>query len=352
VNDDRRDLVRTVLAVLFIAALIVSMLWILRPFLLALVWATAIVTATWPLMLRVESRLGGRRGATVAVMVLVMLLAFILPLALAVGSIASHVDTIVGWVTALPEISLPPAPAWVSEVPLAGERIAAAWDGLAAAGTEAIFARLAPYSGKAAAWLWASAGGVGAAFLHILLTIVIAAILYAHGERAAEDMRRFGRRLAGERGERMVLLAAQSVRAVALGVIVTALVQSALAGVGLALAGIPFAMMLTGVAFLLCIAQLGPLPVLVPAVIWLYSTGRPGWGTALLVWSVFVGTFDNFLRPWLIKRGANLSLLLIFAGVIGGLVAFGVVGLFVGPVVLAVGYTLFTEWVSAEPDSR
>ena len=147
----------------------------------------------------------------------------------------------------------------------------------------------------------------------------------------------------------MVTLAGQSVRAVALGVVVTALVQTTLGGIGLAVAGIPFATMLTGMIFLLCIAQLGPILVMIPATIWLYSTGSTGWGTVLLVWSIAVGVIDNFLKPILIKRGADLPILLIFAGVLGGLLAFGVIGLFVGPVVLAVTYTLLGSWVKGDP---
>jgi len=157
---------------------------------------------------------------------------------------------------------------------------------------------------------------------------------------------RIGRLLAGGRGEEVVLLAGQAIRAVALGVVVTAVVQSVLAGLGLFVAGIPFAGFLTAVSLLLCIAQLGPILVLVPAVIWLFWTGQPAWGTALLVWSIPVVTLDNVLRPILIRKGADLPLLLIFAGVIGGLIAFGMVGLFIGPVVLAVAYTLLNDWVA------
>jgi predicted PurR-regulated permease PerM len=142
-----------------------------------------------------------------------------------------------------------------------------------------------------------------------------------------------------------MILAGQSIRAVALGVVVTALVQTILAGVGLAVAGIPFAGLLTAVILLLCIAQVGPILVLVPSVIWLFWTGATGWGTALAIWTVVVGTLDNILRPLLIRRGADLPLLLIFAGVIGGLIAFGIIGLFVGPVMLAVTYTLLKEWI-------
>jgi predicted PurR-regulated permease PerM len=135
---------------------------------------------------------------------------------------------------------------------------------------------------------------------------------------------------------------------VALGVVVTALAQSLLGGIGLAISGVPFAALLTGLMFFLCIAQLGPTLVLAPAVIWLYWSGETAWGTVLLVFAVVAGTIDNFLRPLLIKMGADLPLLLIFAGVIGGLISFGLIGIFVGPVVLAVAYTLFQAWLDDE----
>jgi predicted PurR-regulated permease PerM len=128
-------------------------------------------------------------------------------------------------------------------------------------------------------------------------------------------------------------------------VVVTALVQSALAGLGLWVCGVPHPGLLTAAVFVLCIAQLGPFPVLVPAVIWMFGTENLGWATALLVWSVPVGIMDNFLRPVLIRRGVDLPLLLIIAGVIGGLIGFGVIGLFVGPVILAVTYTMLKAWI-------
>jgi len=145
-----------------------------------------------------------------------------------------------------------------------------------------------------------------------------------------------------------VHLAAQAVRGVALGVVVTAIVQSGLAGIGLAIAGVPFATLLTALMFILAVAQVGPAPVLIPAVIWVYAKSGGVWGSVFLVWAAFCGLLDNFLRPVLIRRGADLPLLVIFTGVIGGLIAFGVIGLFIGPVVLAVAYTLLADWVSAD----
>ena len=158
--------------------------------------------------------------------------------------------------------------------------------------------------------------------------------------------RRFGTRLAGERGESVLRLAGQAIRGVALGVVVTAIVQSVLGGLGLLIAGVPFVPLLTAVMFILCIAQVGPFFVLAPSVIWVFYTGRIGFGIFLLVWTLVVGTLDNVLRPILIRRGADLPLLLVFAGVLGGLFAFGLIGIFVGPVILAVTYTLAENWAS------
>ncbi|MGC4000802.1 MAG: AI-2E family transporter [Anaeromyxobacter sp.] len=198
---------------------------------------------------------------------------------------------------------------------------------------------------EATRWIAASAGGLGAAVVQLLLTVVISAILWSSGEAAARGVLRFLRRLAGDQGEKVGVLAAKAIRAVALGIVVTALAQTLLAGVGLAVAQVPHASVLTAVAFVLCIAQLGPMLVLAPTAIWLFSTGAPVRGTLLLVFAVVAGLLDNVLRPVLIRKGADLPLLLIMAGVIGGLFAFGVVGLFVGPVLLAVTWTLLSSWV-------
>jgi predicted PurR-regulated permease PerM len=220
---------------------------------------------------------------------------------------------------------------------------------IAAAGTSGLASYVAPYAADAAQWAARALGGIGTFALQALLTIIIATILYTRGETAREALIRFGRRLAGDRGEEVVLLAGRAIRAVALGVVVTALVQTTLAGIGLALAGVPFAGLLTAITLLLCIAQIGPILVLVPAIVWLFYNGSTVTATLFLVWSIVVGALDNVLRPILIRRGANLPLLLIFAGVIGGLVAFGIVGLFIGPMALAIAYTLLGEWI-AEAD--
>jgi predicted PurR-regulated permease PerM len=345
-RDGGSDITRVVLGVLALATLIGGSLWILRPFLGALLWGVMIVVATWPLFLRIEGWLGGRRALTVAVMTIALLLLLVLPLTLAIGVLVSNADTLLGWARALSSLQLPPLPDWAARLPLVGEPIAGAWQQIGELSNRELLDRAAPYAADLAGWLLARIGGLGFVIVEFLLTVVVAAIVSANGEQVARFLLRFARRMAGERGENTARLAARAIRGVALGVVGTALIQAALAGIGLAIAGVPFAGLLTAVAFLLTVAQLGVVLVLLPAVIWVFATGSTGIAIFFLAWSIFVTTVDNFIRPLLIKKGADLSLVLIFAGVIGGLLTFGIIGIFVGPVLLAVSWTLLQSWVN------
>jgi predicted PurR-regulated permease PerM len=343
-----QDITRYTLAVLFIAMLIAASFWILSPFLTAIAWASTIVIATWPLMLRVQARLWGKRALAVLVMTVLLLLLLVIPLSLAIASIVAHASDIVGWARSLATFTMPAPPDWIGQIPLVGPKLAAQWQQLAAVGPGVLSERLAPYARTIVSWLIAQAGSVGLMVVQFLLTVIISAVLYASGEQAATGVIRFARRLAGQHGENAIILAGRAVRGVALGVVVTALIQTILGGIGLGLSGVPAAALLTGVLFILCVAQLGPMLVLIPAVVWLFWEGHTLWGSIMVVWSIIVGTIDNFIRPILIKKGADLPLLLIFAGVIGGLIAFGIIGLFIGPVLLAVTYTLLKTWVAGD----
>jgi predicted PurR-regulated permease PerM len=340
------DLTRTILAILCIFLLIAGTLWVMRPFLAALIWATMIVVATWPLLKSLERRLGGRRALAVTVMTLGMLLLFVIPLWLAIGTIAEHATDIVSVVKKFFSTGLPRPPSWVATLPLIGEKINGVWAQLADAGTQGLLAKAEPYAAQTGTWVISRVGNIGGLLLQFLMIVIISAILYSSGEVAAHSVRRFGNRLAGERGVNSVLLAGGAIRGVALGVGITAIVQTVLGGIGLAIAGVPFATLLSALMLMFCIAQIGPSLVLFPAVGWMFWMGDTGWASFLLVWSIIVGTLDNFLRPMLIKKGADLPLLLIFAGVIGGMLGFGLIGIFIGPVVLAVTYTLLEAWMS------
>jgi predicted PurR-regulated permease PerM len=340
------DLARTTFQLLALGALILSSFWIVRPFLVAGTWATMIAVATWPVLLRLQSWLGGRRFLAVAVMTVALMLTLLAPFYFGVTTIVENSERIVDWSTTLATMTIPEPPSWVASVPVIGARVAARWQQLAAASPEELSSRLAPFAGAVVLWFVGQVGNLGLLLIQLALTVVVAVLLYANGETAARGVNRFARRLAGAEGENAIQLAGRAIRAVALGVIVTAIVQSALIGIGFVVAGVPFATILIALAFILSIAQVGPLPVLVAATIWVYGRSGSVWGTGFLLWAILCGMLDNFLRPVLIKRGADLPLMLIFAGVIGGLIAFGVIGLFIGPAVLAVAYMLLDDWVS------
>jgi predicted PurR-regulated permease PerM len=347
-NEPRRDLTGTVLGVLFIGLLTGASLWIVKPFIGAIVWATLIAVATWPLLRGLQRWLWGRKSLAIIVMTVGLLAVVLAPLFAAVWTLAVHVDSITAFVEGLPTYRIPPPPAWLVGLPLVGTKIGEGWERVAAIEMPTLLSYATPYLSDAAKWIVIHLGSLGSLIVQFGLTIVVTVVLYVKGDLAVLGVRAFLRRLAGPQGERVVDLAGGAIRAVAMGIVVTALVQSLVAGIGLFIAGVPFTAALIALMFILAIAQIGPMPVLIGAVIWAYSTLGPVWGTFLAIWSVIAGTSDNFLRPILIKKGANLPFLLIFAGVLGGLLSLGMIGLFVGPVVLAVTYTLLEAWVKSD----
>ncbi|WP_031522387.1 AI-2E family transporter YdiK [Siccibacter colletis] len=341
------DVPQILLSVLFLSVMIIACVWIVQPFILGFAWAGTVVIATWPLMLRLQQILWGRRSLAVLVMTLLLILLLVIPVALLVNSLVDNSAPLVHWLSS-GQMTLPDL-AWLNSVPMVGAKLYAGWHNLVDSGGSAIMAKLRPYIGTTTTWFIGQAAHIGRFMMHCALMLLFSALLYWRGERVAQGFRHFATRLASSRGDAAVVLAAQAIRAVALGVVVTALVQGILGGVGIAIAGIQYATILTVVMVLSCLVQLGPLPVLIPCIIWLYWSGDTTWGTVLLVWSCVVGTLDNVIRPVLIRMGADLPMVLILSGVIGGLIAFGMIGLFIGPVVLAVSWRLFYAWVQESP---
>jgi predicted PurR-regulated permease PerM len=356
-QEPDRDLFRLILSITTIVLLIVLSLWIMKPFLPAVIWATMVVVATWPMMLAAQRRLWGKRWLATLVMTLAMLLVFVIPFSLAIGTLVVNMDEITAWVKSLDVSALETPPEWVARIPGVGAKLDSLWRETAP--SIDLGGKVAPYAAGLVSWFLGQLGSLGSIVVQFLVMVGVSALLYAKGETAAGGVMRFARRLAGERGAGAVVLAAGAIRGVALGVVVTAIAQSVLGGIGLAVAGVPYAALLTAAMFMLAVAQIGPLPVLVCSVIWVFWKGDTGWGVALLVWSILVSAMDNVLRPILIRKGADLPLLLIFSGVIGGLMTFGLVGIFIGPIVLAVSYTLVAAWTNdstrtgaASPEKR
>ena len=340
----RSELISDALMLVCVSALGIGVLAVLRPFLPAMLWAMIIVVATWPLMLRVQRLLGGRRGLAVAVMSLGLFAVIVVPVALLLGTLITRLPELRDLGSRLSEGGLPDAPAWLGRLPYGGQ-LTNSWQQAAQRSADQWAASVKPYISDAVVWLSHHLGTLGGVAMDFGLMLVLVVVYYQHGEALAERIQKFARRVGGARGAESAVLACQAMRAVAAGVIVTALVEAILSGFGLWVAGVPAAGVLTSVIFLICVMQLGVMPVLVPAALWLLYEGHIGWAVALGAWAVLMSIGDGLLRSWLIQRNARLSFMLILGGVLGGLLAFGIAGIFIGPVLLAVAQRITDSWM-------
>ena len=344
-NEPRTQLISDAIVLACIAALLFGVLAVLRPFLPAILWATIIVVATWPIMLHVQRLCGGRRGVAVAAMSAGLFTVIVAPVALLLGTLIARLPELRDLGGRLLAGPWPGPPAWLARIPY-GAQLTASWQQAALRTPEYWAEIVKPYLSKAAVWLSQHLGTLGGITIDFLLTLVLVVVFYQHGEALAKLTQKLARRVGGERGTESALLAGRAMRAIAAGVVLTALVESILSGLGLWVTGIPAAGVLTSVIFMLCVMQLGAMPVLVPAALWLIFQQQLGWGIALAVWALLMSIGEGILRPWLIQRGAKLPFMLVLGGVIGGLLAFGVAGIFIGPVLLAVAQRIMERWAA------
>jgi predicted PurR-regulated permease PerM len=339
------DLLGAALRLLAIGLLVVGVVIVLRPFLPAILWAVIIVVATWPLLLALERRLHGRRTLAVTLMSTGLFAVVVAPISLLLATLITRLpelrDLVLGWLRG----PLPAPPAWLAKLPY-GERMVAEWQLALARNAEDWANWFAPWAGRGATWLSTHLGTLGGLTLEFLLTLFLVVVLYAHGEPLAVRAQRVARRIGGPRGEESALLAVSAVRAIAMGVVLTALVEALLCGLALWIVGAPAVPLLTAAIFLLCVIQVGPVPVLVPVMAWLFVNDHIALTLFLAAWAVAMSVGEGVARPLLIRRGARMPFLLILAGVFGGLLAFGIAGLFVGPIVLAVMLRLLERWVA------
>jgi predicted PurR-regulated permease PerM len=343
---EARDLARDVMVVLVILGLLAGCIWILRPFLTAAICGTTVAISTWPMLAGLQKKWGGRRGLAITAMIAALTLAFLTPIYFGAATAVQSVGALTNWFHDLPNRTMPALPEWLARLPLAGARLQSAWAEFTSGGGEGVRARVAEHANDLLRWVMLRLGDLVAMLVQVVLALAVTGLLYVRGEQLAKVVLRFTRRLAGERGEEAARLAALATRGVALGVVVTPLIQSILAGIGLATAGVPhFGLIAVGV-LVSCLAQAGPLPVLALPVIWLFARGSTVPAIGLAAWALVVHISGPVIRPMLIKRGVNLPLPLILSGVIGGVAAFGVVGLFIGPVLLAVTSALLERWMS------
>lgn len=329
-------------------ALLGACLWVLAPFCSALLWGAILAYASWPLMRLLTRWLNGRESLAAGILTGCWMLLVVLPLVWLGFNLADHVRDATAFIRDVQVDGLPDAPEWLAGIPLVGASLVGIWDTLDEQGA-ALLASVRPYLGQVGNFLLARSAQIGGGILELTLSLVFVFFFYRDGPRMAAFVLRLLERLIGERAGYYIDLVAGTVQRVVNGVIGTAAAQAILALIGFLIAGVPGALVLGIVTFLLSLIPMGPPLAWIPATAWLVWQGDYGYAIFLGIWGTFViSGVDNVLKPYLISRGGNLPLVIVLLGVFGGLLAFGFIGLFIGPTLLAVAYSLLHDWTHTE----
>ncbi len=345
----RRLSVEQIVGFLALFLLAIGCFFVLRPFISAILWAIILVFSTWPAFRRLQAWLGGRWTLAAGVMTLLIAIMLLLPLIMIGTSLAETGQTLLEAIRETIRAGLPALPGWVLGIPIVGPAFSDIWSEISV-NTSAVVDLVQPYFGALRDVAVASGIAVGSGILEISLSLLITFFLFRDGGKGAERATRLIERVVGGRARSLVQIAFGTIEGVVHGLIGTALVQGVLAGIGFFIAGIPSAMVLGFLCFVLSLFPVGAPLVWIPATIWLFQQGELGWAIFMGLWGgLIVSSVDNFLKPYLISRGTRMPFLLIFMGVVGGALTFGFIGIFIGPTLLAVGYALIKEWSATAP---
>ena len=318
-------------------------LLVLRPFISAALWALILCFTTWPLFLRLEDQVGGRRTLAALIATLFLVAVIVVPVTILGATLADNVSALISASKKLIHEGPPSPPEWVPSIPVIGSHVADYWNYLNESSSVRLqeLTRLLPAAKTIVLW-----GGRALAegIFQITLSLLIAFFFYRDGHAAANQLHDTFHRIAGQEGDRLLDLAGATIRAVVYGILGTSLLQGVIAAVGFAIAGVPGSATLGFVTFLLSLIPGGPPIVAAPAAFWLYRQGFPAWAVFMMAWGLMVGALDNVVKPLLISRGGSTPMILVMLGVLGGALAFGVIGLFLGPTLVALGYSLFEQW--------
>jgi len=326
-----------------IGAIVVGCGFVVRPFVSAILWAAILCFATWPLHELLLRGLRGRRTLAAALMTGILSLVLIIPFVVVGLTCTDSIRSGLQWLHEHKGAIIPEPPGWLGSVPIVGTRISDNWSTLNEDAESALRA-WRPWLENAGKWVLSHSLDVAKGFLHLALSVLIAFFLYRDGVGLVARLREGMQRISGDSAQRMVDVAKVTVQSVVYGVIGTALAQGIVAGIGFAIAGAPAPMLLALFTFFLSFVPFGPPLVWIGASAWLFVIGRLGWGIFMVVYGIFViSLVDNFIKPWIISRGSKLSFIVMFIGVLGGIAAFGFIGIFLGPTLLAVGFSLAQE---------
>jgi len=351
--SDRIFLHRSLEATIRIGLLIIITVWcfkIVEPFMIPIIWGIIIAIAAHPLYSRLRTALGERHKLAATVFTFIFLIILIVPTVLLT-------ETLIDGLKMLAEkirdgsLSIPPPPENLGKLMIIGEPLARFWL-LASENIHSALQQLTPVLKVIGSWLLSAATGAGIAILHFVVAIIIAGILLANSSGGNRTARAITHRLADEKGADFADLAEATVRSVANGILGVALIQSLLAGLGFMVAGVPAAGLWALLCLILSIAQIGIAPIVIPVIIYLFYTADTFTAVAFLIWSIPLSLIDNILKPILLSRGVKTPMAVIFIGAIGGLLSSGVIGLFIGAVILALGYELFLLWLNTDSSSE
>ena len=349
--QNRLFLNRAVEAAIRIGLLVLMLLWcfkILDPFITPIIWGTIIAVATWPGYLRLRGAMGERSRLAAVAFTVIALLTLIVPTAMLSTTVVTNVHDVAADLSD-GSLTIPPPWSGVGKLPIVGESIEQFWS-LAAQNLSAALKTVEPELKKVGVWLLTTAAGAGFALLQFLVSVLIAGVLLAHGRGGADTAAAVAERLAGDRGAEFIELAGQTVRGVARGILGVALIQSLIAGLGFIVAGVPGAGIWALLCLILGVAQIGILPVIIPVILYLFSTADTTTAVLFLIFAIPVSLIDNILKPILLGRGSRVPMVIIFLGAIGGFLSSGIIGLFIGAVILSLGYELFMAWLRQKPE--
>ena len=374
-----------------LALLLVGCVTVLKPFVSAVLWAVVLGFCLWPVQRRFTQWLGGRRTLAALLTTLSIALVLVVPVVVIGVGIADDARALASATRKWMEAGPPKPPNWLGRLPLVGGQAKDYWieftedaarlmrelkpvvvDVPSSGATNAIVsANDLPQEAlaeppappveqesrlvKALKSLVISARSamlraglaIGRGVVEVVLSVFLTFFIFRDGAAVADRLTTGVARIAGERGKHLLDVAGRTVRGVVYGILGTALVQGVMAAIGFVIAGVPGAALLGLLTFFLSPVPVGPPLVWIPAVIWLYSQGFSGWAIFMFVWGMGVSSVDNIVKPWLISQGSQMPFIVIFFGVIGGALAFGLVGVFLGPTLLAVTYRLLEEWSTA-----
>ncbi|MGQ0658201.1 MAG: AI-2E family transporter [Chromatiales bacterium] len=337
-----------ILALVAIAALVFGCMLVLAPFMSALLWAVVMSFSTWGLYERILALVRNREHIAAGIMTVLLAAILLAPLVIVGVSLGENFDNLAraiqGWIGA----GIPEPPAWLAGLPVVGEKLAAFWVGLAADSPKLI-AYLQNLGAPFGRWLLGTGLAFGHGVLYLSLSVLTAYFLYRDGSAAAAQVRAGMERIAGARAHHLLAVAGNTVKTVVHGIIGAALAQGIMAGLGYWIAGVPGPFLLGLLTCVLALIPVGPPLIWIPASLWLFNEGHVGWGIFMLIWgAVGISGIDNIVKPYLISQGSRLPFILVFLGVLGGILTFGFIGVFLGPTLLAVGYALLRDWTRTQ----